>query len=105
MRGSAYRNASPTSPSALRSLPFVTPPPAAHATVAARHGLAGDCEADEARTEASWAADSRNHGYRGGAVPCTRGVVRGTWEWCRVDRFHLNDPHPCHDCLGCPTHT
>jgi len=47
MRGSACRSASPTSQSALRSLPFATPHPAAHATFAAPHGLAGDCEADE----------------------------------------------------------
>ena len=60
MCDSACRNASPTSPSALRSLPFDTPPPVAHFTVAALHGLAGDCEADEVRAEASWAANSRN---------------------------------------------
>jgi len=69
MCGSACRNASPISPSALRSLPFATPPPPGHVTVAAPHGLAGDCEADEVRNDASWAADSRNQGYPGGAVP------------------------------------
>jgi len=105
MRGLACRNASPTSPSALRSLPFATPPPAAHATGVAQHDLAGDCEADEVQTEASWAANSRNQGYRSEAVPCTRVIVRGTWECRRVDRIPLNQPHPCHAFLGCPTHT